>query len=74
MLQNCGPNIAFSEHQGSSVFIIGDHNAWVGTENDYIVSDEVDEFLSLPDNYIPEALPRRVHAIKNLTKKVMQTN
>ena len=46
--------IAFYEHQVSSVFIIGDHNARVGTENDCIVSDEIDKFLSLPDNYIPD--------------------
>ena len=55
--------IAFYELQASFIFIIGDYNARVGTENDYIVNDEIDEFLSLPNNYISddaERLPRRV--------------
>ena len=55
--------IAFYELQASSIFIIGDYNARVGSENDYIVNDEIDEFLSLPNNYISddaERLPRRV--------------
>ena len=55
--------IAFYEHHASSIFIFGDHNARVDTENDHNVNDEIDEFLSLPNNYIPDdvgRLPRRV--------------
>ena len=55
--------IALYEGQTSTVFIIGDYNVRVGTENDYIIKDEIDEFLSLPDSYIPddeETLPKRV--------------
>ena len=58
------------------VFITGDHNARVGIENDHIVSDEINEFLSLPDNYIPddiEALPRRVSYDQEFDQKG-QTN
>ena len=64
--------IAFYEHQASSVFIFRDHNARVGTENDYIVSDEINEFLSFPDNYIPddvETLPRRVSRDQEFDQK-----
>ena len=64
--------IAFYEHQASSVFIIGDRNARVGRENDHIVSDEIDEFLSLSDNYIldeVDALPRRVSRDQEFDQK-----
>ena len=71
--------IAFYELQASSIFIIGDYNAQVGTENDYIVNDEIDEFLSLPNNYIiyqmtQKGCPEGYHMIKNLTKGDMHMN
>ena len=55
--------LAFYERQDSAVFIIGDNNAWLGLENDFIVNDEIDEFMTLPEDYIPdlkEKLPKRV--------------
>ena len=36
------------------VIILGDTNARVGLNKDFIVDDEIDEFLTLPDNYISD--------------------
>ena len=48
--------LAFYERQDSAIFIIGDNNARVVLENDFIVNDEIDEFMTLPEDYIPEII------------------
>ena len=53
--------MAFYERQ-SPVILIGDYNARVGLHKDYIVYDNIDEVLTLPENYIPdneELIPKR---------------
>ena len=46
----------------SPVFLIGDYNASVSLHKDYVINDDIDEFLKLPANYISdndELIPMR---------------